>query len=238
MGLFKRAVRKVKHRPISSEPNPPVHAEVQPPSSEPNPQGRPEVQPTLANFVMRCRSLKQPRVLELGTGRSVSTRSTRHDEWVPHAAEYLGADIEAGVDVDLVADVHYLSATVGVEQFDVIISCSTFEHFKYPHRAAHEVMKVLRVGGLIFIQTHQTFPLHAYPYDYFRFSREALAGLFGTKMGFQVITTDYEYPAEIHSPQTPDSQLLPAFLNVLLFGEKVGKTPDSYIYEPDALPRC
>jgi SAM-dependent methyltransferase len=180
--------------------------------------------------------LERPRVLEVGTSRSISTRSTRHDEWVSHAGEYLGADIEASVDVDIVADVHCLSESVGEEQFDVVISCSTFEHFKYPHRAAHEIMKVLRPGGLLFIQTHQTFPLHAYPHDYFRFSREALAGLFGTKMGFQVIATEYEFGAEIHSPRTPESKFQPAFLNVLLFGEKMCKTPDVYIYEFD-VPR-
>ena len=44
-------------------------------------------------------------------------------------------------------------------------------------------MKALKVGGLIYIQTHQSFPLHGYPHDYFRFSREALASLFGTHDG-------------------------------------------------------
>src|SRR5262245_32449666 len=128
---------------------------------------RPDGNALLEDFLARCRTLKSPRVLELGTRRSVASRSTRHDDWVPHAREYLGTDRAAGADVDLVADVHGLSAVTGVEQFDVVISCSTFEHFKYPHRAAHEVMKVLRLGGVLFIQTHQSFPLHAYPQDYF-----------------------------------------------------------------------
>lgn len=191
------------------------------------------IQPTLAEFLNRCRELEKPRVLEIGTGRADPTRSTRRDAWVPNAAEYLGTDMQSGIDVDIVADVHRLSEIAGEEQFDVIISCSTFEHVKYPHRAAHEAMKALRVGGLLFVQTVQTFPLHDYPYDYFRFSKEALAGLFGTKMGFRLIATDYEFPAAIHSPAIPDNHIFPAFLNVLLFGEKVDKTPDAYIYELD-----
>lgn len=151
---------------------------------------RPDGNSLLESFLVRCHALNAPRVLELGTKRSIASRSTRHDTWVPHASEYLDTDFASGLDVDIVADVHRLTAVTGEEQFDIIISCSTFEHFKYPHRAAHEVMKALRVGGLLFIQTHQSFPLHAHPYDYFRFSREALAGLFGTQMGFRVLATD------------------------------------------------
>jgi hypothetical protein len=187
----------------------------------------------LHHFVRRCQAMSRPRVLELGTLRSIASRSTLHDDWVPDAGEYLGTDIESGVDVDIVADLHRLTQVTGEEQFDIIISCSTFEHLKYPHLAAHEVMKALRIGGILFIQTHQTFPLHAYPYDYFRFSREALAGLFGERMGFRVVETDYEFPAKIYSPGQPATADLPAFLNVRLYGEKLDKTPSTYLFEYD-----
>ena len=88
-----------------------------------------------------------PRVLELGTLRSIESRSTMHRDLVPHASEFLGTDIKSGPDVDIVADVHRLTDTVGSESFDVIVSFSTFEHLKYPHVAAHEIMKALREGG-------------------------------------------------------------------------------------------
>lgn len=187
----------------------------------------------LDEFIARCQAMPQPQVLELGTRRSISMRSTLHASWVPNAGAYLGTDIEAGEDVDIIADVHRLTETVGEEQFDVIISCSTFEHFKYPRLAAHEIMKVLKIGGILFIQTHQSFPLHSYPYDYFRFSREALAGLFGTRMGFNVIVTDYEFPAQICTFRERFSPDQPAYLNVRLFGEKKETTPSNYIYEFD-----
>jgi SAM-dependent methyltransferase len=177
--------------------------------------------------------MERPRVLELGTKRSVEGRSTLHNEWVPNAGDYLGTDIESGEDVDIVADVHRLTQVTGEEQFDAIISCSTFEHLKYPHLAAHELLKALRVGGVLFIQTHQSFPLHAYPYDYFRFSREALAGLFGTQMGFRVVAADYEFPVKLYSPRSPGIVEMPSFLNVRLYGEKTGPTPASYVYEYD-----
>src|SRR5262245_56100146 len=97
---------------------------------------QPEGTRVLDLFHERCASMERPRVLELGTARVDPSRSTRRDAWVPHAREYLGTDIQAGNDVDIVADVHRLADVVGDEQFDIVIACSTFEHYKYPHLAA------------------------------------------------------------------------------------------------------
>jgi len=187
-------------------------------------------------FLARCRELEAPSVLELGTLQSVPGRSTMHRDWVPHAAEFLGSDIEPGEDVDVVADAHRLSQAVGEERFDVIISCSTFEHLKYPALAAHQVLKALKVGGVLFVQTHQSFPLHGYPSDYFRFSREALAALFGTTMGFEVKATNYDFPAKIVSRRELGTQALPAYLNTTLWGEKHAATPAEYRYELPPAP--
>jgi SAM-dependent methyltransferase len=184
-----------------------------------------------ARFQARCAELPTPSVLELGAKQSIPGRSTMHRDWVPHAAEFLGTDIEDGADVDIVADVHRLSEVVGVERFDVVLSASTFEHLKYPHLAAHELMKVLKLGGLLYIQTHQSFPLHGYPSDYFRFSQDALAGLFGTEMGFEVVATNYDFPVYLYARRVNGTQRLPSFLNTTLWGEKRSTTPDEYRYE-------
>jgi hypothetical protein len=182
-------------------------------------------------FIARCREFDAPRVLETGAKRSIPERSTLHRDWVPHAGEFLGTDIEDGADVDIVADLHRLTSVTGTEAFDVILTTSTFEHLKYPHLAAHEIMKALKVGGTLFVHTHQSFPLHGYPSDYFRFSREALASLFGTTMGLDVVATNYDFPVHLYSLREPGIQLMPAFLNVTLWGEKRAPTPDEYRYE-------
>ncbi len=98
----------------------------------------PEEDP-LHNFVARCSKLNKLKVLELGARRSIPIRSTHHKKWIPNAGEYLGTDIAPGIDVDIVDDIHRLTKKTGNEQFDVIISCSSFEHFRYPHLATHEV---------------------------------------------------------------------------------------------------
>jgi SAM-dependent methyltransferase len=186
-------------------------------------------------FMEKASSLVNPRVLELGTRRAIPERSTRKDALFPHASEYIGTDIEPGVDVDLIADVHRLTEVTGEESFDIIWTEAGFEHFKYPHLAAHQIMKALKVGGLLFVQTHQTFPIHAVPYDYFRFSKDAMASLFGTKMGMQVHTVCYASPAAIYSRVDPGGHRAPAFLHVALYAEKVAKTPAEFIYEYDCL---
>jgi hypothetical protein len=184
----------------------------------------------LEDFLEYCNKIINPRVLELGTKQSYPGRSTMHKEWIPNASVFHGSDIEAGVDVDIVADVHKLSEVVGCGEYDIIITCSSFEHFKYPHIAALEISKVLSLGGVVFVQTHSTFPIHAYPYDYFRFTCEALSGCFGTQNGIEVKKTDYAFPATISSDA---DGIHPAWLNVNLFGVKTHKTPENYIYELD-----
>jgi hypothetical protein len=189
----------------------------------------------LIMFLEESKRIKNPVVMEIGTRRVNPDLRTKHDSWVSHAREYIGVDLIDGEDVDVVADIHQLATTIGEEMCDIIITCSTFEHVKYPHLAAHQVLKTLRLGGLLYLHTVQTFPLHGFPQDYFRFSREGLASLFGTKMGFEIIETSHEFPAQIHSEDQPQLKDFDAFLNVNLFGKKVGPTPKDYIYEMESL---
>lgn len=190
---------------------------------------RGKVTKSLDRFLSMVKSIPNPRVLELGTLRQ-HVNCTMHHEFVPHASVFHGTDIRNGQDVDIVADVHKLTEVIKPESYDVIISCSTFEHFKYPNLAAHEIMKVLTIGGTLFIQTHHCFPLHAYPYDYYRFSAEALESCFGTKNGFSVISTDYSFECQITSDRINDSY---DFLNTNLYGMKLSPTPEAFVYELD-----
>jgi hypothetical protein len=80
-------------------------------------------------------------------------------------------------------------------------------------------------------------PIHNDPHGYFRFMREALAGLFGTRMGFSVLRTDSEFPARVVSAREPGTSRGTAFLNIRLIGEKIAATPGEYIYEMDANAR-
>lgn len=173
----------------------------------------------------------KPRILELGTRRSEPDISTIQKAHYPFAGEYVCTDMQPGIDVDVVADLHCLSKTFGAETFDVVLSFSVFEHVKYPLLAAHEIMKVLRIAGHVFVQTHFTYHEHGYPYDYYRYTREGLEALFPRTMGMKTRVKSYHYPVEIHSERVPWVAGNQAFLNVHFWGEKVGATPD--IFLPD-----
>ncbi len=154
-----------------------------------------------------------------------------HRDWVPHAAEFLGTDIEGGEDVDVVADVHTLSAVVGAERFDVILSASTFEHLKYPGLAAHELLKTLTVGGLLFVQTHQSFPLHGYPRTTSASRARRWPACSARPWASRSSRPATTFPAQSTPVGSAARSATPAFLNTTLWGVKRAPTPADYRYE-------
>lgn len=159
-------------------------------------------------------------VLELGTRKVDGRPSTLRRDWVPSSNRYIASDFQAGDDVDVVADVESLSETFPVGTIDAVIACSVFEHIRRPWIAAEEIGKVLRPGGRVFIQTHNCFPIHAHPFDYWRFTREALESLFSDDLGFTNRWSWYDFPAAIVSARDPVAAGLQAFLNVSLLAER------------------
>lgn len=168
----------------------------------------------LHNFRNWLSALSNATVIELGTRRTSNRPSTLRREWVPESSRYIASDFQAGEDVDVVADAEKLSDAFPPSSIDAIIACSVFEHIRKPWMAAVEIGKVLRPGGKAYIQTHQTYPLHAYPHDYWRFSREAMEALFDTENGFCNQQSWYDFPASVLSGHVPALAGQQAFLNV------------------------
>jgi len=162
------------------------------------------------------------KVIELGTKRWRAEHPTHHMDWFPGIKRdnFIMTDIENGIDVDVVADAHKLAEKFGENSVDAIVACSVFEHLEKPWVVAKEFEKVLKAGGAFFIQTHQTFPLHAYPSDYFRFSDLALKSLFEWAVD---VETEMEFPCQVVSERSPSTQYAAAFLNSCITGVKSGK---------------
>jgi SAM-dependent methyltransferase len=169
----------------------------------------------------RVRSISNPEVLEIGTCRWGS-KPTHHRDQFPHASRYVMADVTEGIDVDVVCDAHDLGPFRD-ETFDVVLACSVWEHLARPWIAAESVARVLKPGGLAYIATHQTFPIHGYPHDYFRFSTEAMSVLFGEPL-FEVLETNYAFPAKIVPPSNKGIVWNPnaaAYLNVEILAQRI-----------------
>ena len=60
-------------------------------------------------------------------------------DWLPDTCRYVGFDIHAGPNVDVVGDAHRLSAHIDHGCVDVAWSISTFEHLAMPWVAAVEL---------------------------------------------------------------------------------------------------
>jgi hypothetical protein len=131
-------------------------------------------------------------MLEIGA-RARSGVSRRQN--LPKGWDYVGLDILDGENVDVVGDAHELSTVFPDRKFDAFQTFSTFEHLLMPWKAAIELNRVLNVGATGFIQTHQTWPLHETPWDFYRFSDQAWAGLFNRKTGFEIVETQMGEPS-------------------------------------------
>jgi SAM-dependent methyltransferase len=140
------------------------------------------------------------KVLEAGTLQSVSGRSTHHRAGFPQLAEndYVKLDLRPGPDVDVVGDLHALPND-WTGQFECFIAIAVWEHLERPWIAAKEVARILAPGGFFLISTHQCFPIHGYPRDFFRFSREALK-LIIEDAGLSISACEYRHRCMIVPP--------------------------------------
>lgn len=96
------------------------------------------------------------------------------------ATDHIGCDLQEGVGVDRIEDVHALTfadASVGT-----VICLETLEHVADPIRAVQEMHRVLRPGGLLAISSLMFFPIHAHPCDFWRFTPE----------GFELLLQPFE----------------------------------------------
>jgi hypothetical protein len=131
-----------------------------------------------------------PRVLEVGS------RGTHADPRLRSDTRYTGFDLHPGANVDVAGDAHELSSHFD-EPFDALYAISTVEHLAMPWRFATEANATLRDGGLLFLATHHTWPLHMTPWDFWRFSPSAFSVLLRAETGFRIVDCALGLPASI-----------------------------------------
>ena len=124
------------------------------------------------------------KILEIGS-REVTGRSNARIQF--SNAEYIGFDYYPGPNVDVVGDAHKLSQYFGDEKFDIIYSSAVFEHLAMPWLVAIEIAKLLKIGGIVFVETHFSWSSHERPWHFFQFSDLALRALFSPALGFECI---------------------------------------------------
>ena len=133
---------------------------------------------------------KRPvRVLQVGSRTTLADRNERNwrsliDKRFEGRASLTGIDLQAGTNVDTVLDIcgpsKTLAGALGDAPFDLVICCHVLEHTRDPMRAAQNIMRLSRPGGLMYISTPWSQAFHATPDDYWRFSVRGLLLMFDT----------------------------------------------------------
>lgn len=99
------------------------------------------------------------------------------------AIAYIGTDMMAGPNVDMVLNNSALPHNFINETFDTVIACEVLEHDLDFLHTVHSLRQVLRKGGFLIITTPTFgFPLHRYPRDYWRFGEDAYREVFFDEM--------------------------------------------------------
>jgi SAM-dependent methyltransferase len=99
----------------------------------------------------------------------------------PPGARVTCVDIAEGPGVDLVADAHDLHM-IASDSVDCVTSVSVLEHVRYPQKVVKEIFRILKPGGVVYINVPFVFPFHADPDDFYRFSHK----------GIRILCEDFE----------------------------------------------
>jgi hypothetical protein len=104
--------------------------------------------------------------------------------------KYVGVDLAAGPGVDEICSADGLLSRYGSKSFDVVVSTETLEHVRDWRKAVHNLKQIVSEYGLLILTTRsQGFPFHGYPYDYWRYSEEDFAHIFGD-LEIEVLQSD------------------------------------------------
>lgn len=91
--------------------------------------------------------------------------------------DYWSMDIRKTADNVIIGDITNCPE-IESEQFDVIVSIDVFEHLNRPWKAAEEITRLLKPGGIAFTSTIFSWRYHPSPIDYYRYTPDALEFLF------------------------------------------------------------
>jgi 2-polyprenyl-3-methyl-5-hydroxy-6-metoxy-1,4-benzoquinol methylase len=114
------------------------------------------------------------KILDLGSMAIGGSYRTifQEDQW-----EYIGVDIVAGDNVDMVLSDPYNWLEIESRSMDVVVSGQAFEHIAYFWKTIREIARVMKPGGLCCIIAPSGGPEHRYPVDCWRFYPDGMRAM-------------------------------------------------------------
>jgi SAM-dependent methyltransferase len=124
----------------------------------------------------------------------------------PEGSKLVCVDIADGPGVDLVADAHDMHM-VASNSVDCVITISTLEHVRYPQKVVAEIHRILKPGGVVYVNVPFIFPWHGDPDDFYRFSHH----------GIKILCEQFEHldSGFNRGPASTMQELLTRFLAIL-----------------------
>lgn len=138
-------------------------------------------------FVQDCAALlptAEP-IVEIGARPAEGQEQSAYLRDLFPGAQYIGCDIQEGPNVDQIEDIHALS--FDDNSVGTVVCVEVLEHVFDPIRAVQEIYRVLRPGGVAMLTSVMFMPIHAHPWDFWRFTPEGFARLldpFETSLAF------------------------------------------------------
>jgi SAM-dependent methyltransferase len=116
---------------------------------------------------------------------------------------YIGVDLTAGRNVDVVLSDPYDWSEIPTAHADLVISGQAFEHIEWFWLTMLQIGRVLKPGGLCCLICPAAGPEHRYPVDCWRFYPDGLAAL-ARFAGLNVISVSTQWQAEGYSDGSDD----------------------------------
>jgi SAM-dependent methyltransferase len=134
------------------------------------------VRTTLFDLIERIAATLPPEpVIEFGAFRAPTQTRRPSVRSVFADFQYSGADMTRGVGVDQLQDLRQIGIRDG--SIGTVLLLDTIEHVENPRKAMAELRRCLAPNGILLLTCPFFFPKHAYPFDYWRFTSDAILSL-------------------------------------------------------------
>jgi SAM-dependent methyltransferase len=188
-------------------------------------------------WVSRNKQLLSGPVLEIGS-RHYTPAVSQDYRSLCDGMGYLGVDLSAGDNVDLVLDLtrdfEEVDAALGHRTFGTVICASVLEHVDNVWAMASNIARLVEPGGRLFLSVPMSWRLHGYPSDYWRFTPNGVHVLFPSfEFDPDLATISSNLPGEEQRLEDPNDFMVRA---ASLFRNLLGKRSDyKYVLVPTML---
>ena len=133
--------------------------------------------------MIRNTSNTQCRIVDVGCGEKPLEEAV-----LPYCFSYTGIDIDGGFYKHKKPDIYgsAYDTTLPEASCDIVLSMQVFEHLKNPQSAIKEISRILKKDGNLIVSFPFSYPLHAAPYDYFRYTKFGFISML-EEAGFKVL---------------------------------------------------